>query len=200
MWTTQRPVTTRYSFSESISGINLQYTQQNNTIYSVYYQPDSEWVKKPSHKNRPRYYEQVAGVNIDNYFSLDNKLGFSIQHADVKNTSDSQWVFSFDAQWQSEQFSLESQVTFTDIDSKERQNNEWGGYLQSVWHFNDRWHAVLRPEYFKTRHAQSQTSILYGVVYRPQPAISFKIEYIDINQEQSFGFSQGFFASMAVLF
>ena len=202
VWTTNRPITTRYSFSESVSGVNLQYTQQNNNVFHLYYQPGSEWVPKPNDKNRPRDYEQVAGVSFDNYLSLENKLGFSVQHADVKNSNVSQWVFSLDGQWKNTQFDIEYQTTYAKINYHSVQSNseEWGGYIQGIWHFNDQWHAIVRPEYFLTRQNDSQTSMLYGLVYRPQPAISFKLEYVDINLKQSFGFSQGLFASMAVLF
>lgn len=204
VWTTKRPITTQYSFSESISGVSVQHTQRNNNVFHAYYQPGSEWSEKPKDKNRPRAYEHVGGISFDMYFSLDSKLGFAIQHADVKNTADSQWVFSMDGQWQSEQLAFEFQTTFADIDSQipttAQNEEEWGGYIQGVWHLNERWHVILRPEYFSSRVNESQSNMLYGITYRPQPAISLKLEYIDTNGERSFGVSQGVFASMAVLF
>ncbi len=203
VWTTNRPVTTRFSFSESISGINIQYTQHNNNTYQIYFQPGTEWLVKPTIKNRPRKYSKIFGISFDKYFGLNNKLGVAIQHARVIDTGDNQWVFSLDGQWQSRLIDLEFQSTYTTINFKHstsQKANEWGGYLQGIWHLNEQWHIVLRPEYFEARTKESQSSMLYGLVYRPQPALSLKLEYMDINRQQSFGFSQGWFASLAVLF
>ncbi len=203
VWTTNRPITTHFSFSESISGLNIQYTQHTNSIYQFYFQVGEEWVKKPLTKNRPRRYKNIFGFTFDKYSGFNNKIGFSAQHSQVVGSGDKQWLFSLDGQWQSSLIDLEFQTTYTAIDFKHSTNqtaNEWGGYIQAIWHVNEEWHFVLRPEYFEARTKESQSSILYGLVYRPEPALSFKLEYMDINHRQSFGFSQGFFASLAVLF
>jgi len=203
VWTSNRPITTRYSFSESVSGIRIRYIQQNNNLFQFYYQPGNEWVKKPLSRNNPRHYENVSGVSFDQYFSLNTKLGFAAQHATVKKTKDRQWVYSIDAQWQNKQLSMEFQTSYADINltmPNVMKEHEWGGYLQGVWHFNERWHAILRPEYFNSRLNQSQSSMLYGVVYQPQAALSIKLEYIDTNRQQSFGLEQGLFSSLALLF
>lgn len=203
VWTTSRPVTTRYSFSESISGLNLQYTRPNNDSFHIYAQPSSEWAPKPYDINRPRYYENVYGISFDTYFALDTKFGVAIQHAKVKGTGDKQWVFSLDGQWKSQHADLEFQTTFAEINFKQATNltqNEIGGYFQGVWHFNEQWHAVVRPEYFRSRIGESQSSMLYGMIYQPQPAISLKLEYVDTHRQQSFGLTQGLFGSLAVLF
>jgi len=203
VWTTNRPITTQFSFSESISGLNIQYTQHNNNVYQIYFQPGNEWVPKPIIKNRPRRYNSVFGLSFDKYFNLNDKLGFAFQYAQVRGSQDKQWVFSLDGQWQSKLIDFEFQSTYTIIDFKHpanKKSNEWGSYFQAIWHFNEKWHAVFRPEYFEARTKESQSSILYGLVYRPEPALSFKLEYMDVNHQQSFGFSQGWFASLAVLF
>lgn len=203
VWTTTRPITTQFSFAESVSGINLQYTQQDNTAYQVYYQPGREWVSKQREINRPFQFKDVFGVSVDKYFGLDGKVGVGAQHATITGTEDRQWVFSIDGQWKLPQLDLEFQTTYTDVDFKLPTTNtrkEWGGYVQAVWHVNERWHAVIRPEHFRSRYGQSQSSLLYGMVYQPIPELSLKLEYVDAQSEQSFGLSQGWFGSLAVLF
>jgi hypothetical protein len=205
VWTTIRPLTTYYNFSEFVSGVSLIYNDSEGVFpdVQVYYQPADEFFREPR-SVKPFRYQDVGGINIAFTNDLQKRLGFSVQHAENINYGEHQVLLGLDGRYSFGPLRLETEMTYTWITQKNNfhpsQKNEWGAYLQGIYSITDEWHLIARGEMFQSRY-QSKTSdhVLFGVVYRPVPAVSFKAEYVE-----TFGphldFSRGFYASMAVLF
>lgn len=205
VWTTIRPLTTYYNFSEFASGVSMLYSDAEGLLpdVQVYYQPSGEFFPKPR-SIRPVRYHQVGGINVAFTSDLQKRLGFSMQHAENSDSGDHQILAGIDGRFSVGAFSLESQVTHTWIIKQgtafHNHQDEWGAYVQTIYALNDQWSLVSRGEIFQSRY-QKKTSdnLLLGVVYRPVTAVSFKTEYVETFGPQ-LDFSRGLYASMAILF
>lgn len=205
VWTTIRPLTTYYNFSEFASGVSMLYSDLDGQLpdVQIYYQPSDEFFREPRSVKSFRY-QQVEGINVAFTSDLQKRLGFSIQHAENSDSGDHQILASIDGRFTIDAFSLESQVTHTWITQQgtaiHNHKDEWGAYLQTIYAINEQWSLVSRGELFQSRY-QNKTSdnLLLGVVYRPVAAVSFKTEYVETFGPQ-LDFSRGLYASMAVLF
>lgn len=205
VWTTIRPLTTYYNFSEFASGVSMLYSDADGLLpdVQVYYQPSDEFFRKPRSVH-PFRYQQVSGINVAFTSDLQKRLGFSMQHAENSDTDDHQVLAGIDGRFTIDAFSLESQITHTWIIKEGTtplaRQNEWGVYVQGIYALNDQWSVVSRGEVFQSRY-QKKTSdnLLLGIVYRPVTAVSFKTEYVETFGPE-LNFSRGLYASMAVLF
>lgn len=205
VWTTIRPLTTYYNFSEFASGVSLLYNDANGQLpdVQIYYQPSDEFFRQPYSVKQFRY-QHVGGMSVAFTSELEKRLGFSMQHAENSDTGAHQLLVALDGRITIDAFSLESQLTHTSIIKQGTtlltRQNEWGGYLQAIYALNTQWSVVSRGEVFQSRYQQkTSNNVLLGVVYRPVTAVSFKTEYVETFGPQ-LDFSRGFYASMAVLF
>ena len=205
VWTTIRPLTTYYNFSEFASGVSLLYNDADGRLpeVQIYYQPSDEFFREPR-SVKPFRYQQVSGFNVAFTSDLQKRLGFSMQRAENSDSREHQILASVDGRFTVGDFSFESQVTHTWITHQgtaiHNHKNEWGAYIQSIYALNEQWSLVSRGEMFQSR-TQTKTSdhLLLGVVYRPVTAVSFKTEYVETFGSQ-LDISRGLYASMAVLF
>jgi hypothetical protein len=205
VWTTIRPLTTHYNFSEFVSGVSFLYNDPDGQLPDVqlYYQPSDEFFREP-HGVKPFRYQDVGGINIAFTSDLQKRLGFSVQHAENTDYGEHQVLAGLDGRFSLGALRLESELTYTWITrqntSPHSHQNEWGGYVQAIYALNDEWSLVSRGEIFQSRYQKKNSDhLLFGVVYRPVPALSFKTEYVETFGPQ-LDFSRGFYASMAVLF
>lgn len=205
VWTTIRPLTTYYNFSEFASGISLLYNDPEGLLpdVQVYYQPSDEFFREPRGVKAFRY-QNVAGINVAFTGDLQKRFGLSVQHAENIDYGEHQVLAGIDGRFNLGPLRLESEMTYTWITRQDitphRHQNEWGGYVQAIYAVDDQWSLVSRGEIFQSRHQENTSDhLLFGVVYRPIPAVSFKTEYIETFGPQ-LDFSRGFYASMAVLF
>jgi len=204
VWTTIRPVSTYYSFSEFTSG--LSYRRQSASTpglnWEIYTQPGGELLRKPD--GLQKNYHDVVGVNVDYSLNLSEKFGISGQYAKVDETGEEQRLLSIDGQFPWKQLKLEFQATAANISggrpSMRAHDNEWGGYLQLVHNFYGHWNVVGRAEYFQAREYQeSNRNALIGLVYRPSPAVAYKFQYLS-NHGAKLDMASGFYGSIALLF
>lgn len=205
VWTTIRPLTTYYNFSEFASGVSLLYNDTEGLLpdVQIYYQPSDELFREPRSVKHFRY-QQVSGLNVAFTSDLQKRLGFSMQRAENSDSRDHLILASIDGRFTVGDFSLESQVTHTWITHQglafHNHKDEWGAYVQSIYAVNEQWSLVTRGEIFQSRYqAKTSDHLLLGVVYRPVSAVSFKTEYVETFGPQ-LDFSKGLYASMAVLF
>lgn len=206
VWTTIRPVSTYYSFSEFTSGLSYRHLSASipGLAWEIYTQPAGELLRKPKKHGRLRNYREVVGINVDYNLNLSEKFGISGQHAKVDETGEEQWLLSIDGQLLWKQLKLEFQATETNISggspSMRAHDNEWGGYLQLVHNFYGHWNLVGRVEYFQAREYQdSNRNALIGLVYRPSPAIAYKFQYLS-SHGAGLGMDSGLYGSIAILF
>ena len=203
VWTSNRPVTSTYSRANYITGVNVRHDFDALTGHAleVYWQPVEEFNPKALSAQERRY-QTVAGARWIAHEDLDYYLGVAFQHADVAYSNEIRNSVSVDGNWQHRWFELESELLFTQVDTDQRhyRNHDWGGYVQMavplVKHFN----LIGRYEHFEFSNQLAATNTaLGGIVYRPVPRLSFKLEWQQ-TQGSVYHNQTGLYSSIAVLF
>lgn len=204
VWTTTRPMTTYRSFPEYTSGLALSYQPQNAKLpeTQVFWQPDGEIRPKPR-SLATREYLHTAGVHLNWANGLTDKLGISLQHADVNHTDESQTLLGLNFKKTLGKFQFETEATHTHINGQNPtrvRDDEWGAYVLGSYALNDKWSALARHEHFADRDtAQGSRNTLLGLVWQPDPAIACKLEYVKQDGAR-LDIGTGFYASFSVLF
>ena len=202
VWTTTRPMTTTRSFANYTSGLELNYLPENSRLPEIqlYLQPDGEIMPR---RDELRGFIHVAGAHLNWEKGLNDKIGLSLQHADVNRSDDTQTLLGFNARKTLDKFEIETEATYTWIQGaklKRVRDDEWGAYLQGGYALSEKWSLVARQEYFSDRNTtQTSRNSLLGMVWRPVPAIAWKLEYVKQDGAR-LSISSGVYASFSVLF
>jgi hypothetical protein len=203
VWTTNRPITSTYSQANYITGLQIrhEFDALSGHALEVYVQPAQDFNHKPP-SSHERQYETVAGARWILNEDLDYYVGVAFQHAQVAHSDEMRNSISIDGNWQHKWFELESEVLFTHVDTSEfrHHGNDWGGYVQMTVPLIEHFNLITRYEHFEYANKLEPTNTeLGGVVYRPVPNLSFKLEW---QQTQGSGFynQTGLYSSVAVLF
>ncbi|TRW92690.1 hypothetical protein [Candidatus Methylobacter oryzae] len=203
VWTTTRPVTSNYSRANYVTGFNIRhdFDALSGHALEVYWQPAAEFNPKPLTEHE-RHYQTVAGARWIAHEDLDYYLGVSFQHADVDKSNETRNSISVDGNWQHKWFELESELLFTQVDTDQLhyRHHDWGGYVQMAVPLVDHFNLIARYEHFEFANKLAPTdTALGGIVYRPVPRLSFKLEWQQtegsVYQNQT-----GLYSSIAVLF
>lgn len=204
VWTTTRPMTTYRSFPEFTSGLALNYEPQNGKLpeVQVFWQPTGEL--RPIPKTLvTREYLHTVGAHLNWAKGLTDKVGISLQHADVNNLDESQTLLGLNVRKALGKFQFETEVTYTHIGGQNParvRDNEWGAYWLGGYAINDKWLVMARYENFADREVrQGSRNALLGFVWHPDPAIAWKVEYVK-QKGVRLDISSGIFASFSVLF
>ncbi len=203
VWTTNRPITTQYSYANYISGVQFRHEFDlfSGQAVEVYIQPYKEFFNKPIIM-QDRLYRWVLGATWVIEEDLDAYYALSFQHADVDEGNEGRTTLSFNAFLQRPSFEFESEflVTFIETDQAQIKHQDWGGYVQMsvpiLWDL----HLISRYEHFEfANKVIANDSLLSGVVYRPYSKLSLKLEW-----QQTWGSiyknGSGLYASIAVMF
>lgn len=206
VWTTIRPLSTYYSFPQYTSGLSYRHQSSSTEglALEIYTQPSGELLAKPKEDGQPRTYRHVAGVNADWNLNLSEKLGISGQYAEVVETGEEQRLMSVDGQLLWRKVKLEFQATWANISGGapllRAHDNEGGGFFQVAHNFYGHWNIIGRAEYFQAReYRESNQNALIGLVFRENPAISYKFEYLS-SHGAALGLDSGFYGAIAILF
>lgn len=204
VWTTTRPMTTYRSFPEYTSGLALNYSPQNTKLPEVqlFWQPDGEIRARPR-EFVAREYEHTEGIHLNWPIGLTDKVGITLQHADIKDSNEDQTLLGFNYRKTLGKFQFETEATSTHISGSNParvRDDEWGAYLLGGYAINDKWSTMVRYEYFADRQVnQGSRNALVGLVWRPDPAIFWKLEYVK-QEGARLNIGTGFYASFSVLF
>ena len=204
VWTTTRPITTERGFSDYTSGASLIYNDAKGRLPDVqfYVQPAGEFRPTPSSR-AIREYERVSGFHLNFPSGLNDKLGFSFQHAQVKNTGVQQNLIGFNFNKELGSLELESEAIHThisDTNNAPLQDSEWGAYLQGVYALDERWHLIARYENFVDRDfSGASKNALLGIFYKSASPLVWKFEYIEQDGRQ-LEIQTGLYASFSMLF
>ncbi len=202
VWTTSRPLTTKYSFANYISGIHVRHELDvfSGHALEFYWQPYEDFYPKP--RSKSRHYQSVYGASWILQDDLDRYLSFNIQHANVKHSNESRTTIGINGMLHHEYFELESELLSTWVNNQPNNINaqDWGGYLQLSVPIPFDLNIISRYEHFEFSHqSQAVDTFLNGLVYRPYSKLSLKLEW-----QQSWGSLQenktGLYASVAVMF
>jgi hypothetical protein len=203
VWTTTRPVTSSYSRANYVTGVNFRhdFDALAGRALEFYWQPAAEFNPKPLTEHE-RHYQTVAGARWIAHEDLDYYLGVSFQYADVDKRNEIRNSISVDGNWQHKWFELESELLFTQVDTDQLhyRNHDWGGYVQMAVPLVDHFNLIARYEHFEFANKLAATdSALGGIVYRPVPSLSFKLEWQQ-TEGSVYKNQTGLYSSIAVLF
>jgi hypothetical protein len=204
VWTTTRPMTTYRSFPEYTSGLSFNYTPSDDTLPEIqlYRQPNGELVPRPK-TLVTREYLRATGIHLNWVYGLTDKVGLSFQHATINHTSETQTLLGFNARKTLSALQIETETTYTHVtgvNPARYRDDEWGAYLLGSFILNDRWSLLARYEYFSDRNTiASSRNALLGFSWRPDPAMVWKLEYVQ-QKGAMLDIDSGIFASFSVLF
>ncbi len=203
VWTSTRPVTSTYSRANYITGLQLRhdFDALSGHALEIYVQPVEDFNHKvlSSHE---RQYQTIAGARWILNEDLDYYIGVAFQHAQVAHSDEMRNSISIDGNWQHKYFELESELLFTHIDTTEvrQHGNDWGGYVQMAIPIVDKFSLITRYEHFEfAEKLEPMNAELGGIVYRPVPSLSFKLEWQQTQGSSSHN-QTGLYSSIAVLF
>lgn len=206
VWTVNRPLATYYSFPEFTSGASLHYQWDRHGLWDarLYAQPGKDLFWKAS-DYRPRKYTRVLGVDIR--YSKDSlsrdRIGLSWQTAHLPQSHGDQEYVSIYGGATIGPIRWSFQVSSTRIHGNTTplaHQHEHGGYLQAVYPVTGRWYLIAQGERYQTRdYPMPALRRVIGAVYRPQPAISWKLDYLNASGAST-GPPTGVYAALAVLF
>jgi hypothetical protein len=203
VWTSTRPVTSNYARANYVTGLQLRhdFDALSGHALEVYVQPVDDFNHKTLNSHE-RQYDTVAGARWILNEDLDYYVGVSYQYAKVMHSDEMRNSISIDGNWQHKWFELESELLFTRIDTKEAMlhDNDWGGYVQMAVPIVDKFSLITRYEHFEfAEKTEVMNAELGGVVYRPVPSLSFKLEWQQVQGSTSHN-QTGLYSSVAVLF
>ena len=204
VWTTTRPMTTYHGFSEYTSGASLLYSGNKSLL------PDMQLYVQPGSEIRPRTldivvreYEQVSGLHLSWPSEFNDKLGWSLQHAHIKNTNAQQTLigFNFNKTFGPLEFETEAHHTHLSGTNDGRvRDTETGTYVQGAYKLNEHWFLTNRYEYFAGRmFLNASENAVFGFAYKPTPSSTWKLEYVK-QYGQLMEIQPGLYASFARLF
>ena len=201
--TTVRPAVTFRNFSEYATGASVLYSDPNTSFpeLQIYAQPIGELSERPASLTVHQY-KQVEGAHVSLPLGLLDKIGASFQQSkDVHGVNES--LYGFDYHYTINKLTLQGEATYSDISNNGTglgRDTEWGAYAAASYALSDQWSAYGWYETFADRRASSTAhDVLFGVAYRPHPAIVFKLEYLQNISGHPVN-PTGVFASWSVLF
>lgn len=202
--TTTRPMTTRRGFSEYTSGLALHYAAQDSGLPEVqaYWQPARELMPRPKTLTT-RDYQSSIGVHLNWSSGLTDKVGLSLQRANVAGIDESQTLAGLNARKALDRFQIETEATFAQISGHNParlRHREWGAYVLGAYALTDQWSLMAHYEYFADRSTtQGSRSALLGVSWRYNPAVVWKLEYVR-QKGARLDIGTGLVSSLSVLF
>ncbi len=203
VWTTNRPLTSSYSRANYITGANIRHDFDVLTGHAleVYVQPVDDFNHKPTTEHE-RHYLTVAGARWITHEDLDYYFAVSFQDAEVEHNVEHRDSVGIDGNWQNKWFELESEFVFTHVATNQLHyhNQDWGGYVQMAVPLVEHFNLITRYEHFEfANQLAASNTALGGVVYRPMPRLSFKVEWQQ-TEGSVFNNQTGLYSSIAVLF
>ena len=198
-----RPLTTYSGFSEYPNG--LSWLHENplgvGPDWQLYWQPNNEWHKRPSSVTH-RHYSDVLGAHVNWSLGMVDKVGASFQQGRLVETGETYRVYGINLRKSFDKLMLESEATTSTWAGAvpRAHDRESGLYVLADYGFTPSWHGLVEWEQFQGHQvALPSRNTLAGFAYKPEPALSWKLEYV-----HQMGVSQdipsGWLASISTLF
>ena len=181
--TATRPAVTFVNFSQYATGFSMLYSGPRSDLPDVqlYWQPHGEFLGKPSSPFTFDTYRTVEGLHLKFPVSLLDQVGVSFQQTtDLRGTTQS--LGGVDFQLTFGRVGLQGEATYSGLGGETRglaRRKEWGGYLAASYAVTNQFNAYTWYEQFSSRFdTSSARDLLWGVSFRPDPAIVLKLEYL----------------------
>lgn len=201
--TVTRPLTTYRGFSEYANGLSWLHDtyRDGSPEWQLYWQPGKEWLRRPDNI-APRHYRDVVGAHVGWQLGLVDMVGLSYQSGTLTNTGEKYALVGVNGRRTFGPLMLESEaVTSHWSGSAARAHDtEWGLYALADYTVTPRWHGIVEWEHYQDHQVvQASQNTLFGVAYKPEPALVWKLEYVHQTGAAT-GIGTGWYGCFAVLF
>ena len=181
--TATRPAVTFLNFSQFATGFSMLYSDPTGDLpdLQLYWQPHGEFLEKPTSPFVLDSYSLVEGLHLKFPVSLLDQVGVSFQRTtDLRGTTQS--LGGVDFQLSFGRLGLQGEATYSALGGDTRglvRRDEWGGYLAVSYALTNNVTAYSWYEQFSGRlDTTAARDLLWGVSFKPDPAIVFKLEYL----------------------
>jgi len=181
--TATRPAVTYQNFSPYLTGFSMLFSNTRGDLPDLqfYWQPHGVFLQRPSSPFALDTYRTVEGLHLKFPVSLLDQVGVSFQQTtDLRGTVQS--LGGLDFQLNFGRVGLQGEATYSRLSGETQglaRRQEWGGYLAVSYALTDKFTAYTWYEEFSGRYDPSAArDLLWGVSFRPDPAIVFKLEYL----------------------
>ncbi|MBI2799901.1 MAG: hypothetical protein HYX63_06365 [Gammaproteobacteria bacterium] len=211
-WTVTRPLVTVLPFATRATGVSvhgaLAFDSGNVLDYTLYVDGskaldplrDDIATEDIELRRLHNAFDTAVGGQLRYHFWDDRaELGASYSNIQVRGLKDRSHLFGVDGRcfWRQVEFTSEALIRYSD---GTRENSEWGVFVQAAIPLVESLHAIVRLEQFKGDRAATRARLgTFGLAYRPQSSMVFKLEYRLGGHNQAVA-PDGAFASASVLF
>jgi len=182
-----RPYTTARGFEAYTSGVGWLHDPESGVTpnWQLYWQPDTEWFKRPANQ-APRSFRDVYGGHIIMPLGLLDKIGASFQHGELIETGETFTLFGINANKTFGKLKLESEAITANFSgtvlpgATPRVHDYESGIFGLVdYAIIPKLHGLLEGEYYQDHTvSDSSRSTLAAVAYKPSVPVVWKLEYI----------------------
>ena len=169
--TTTRPHIVGNFFPKATTGVLYRYQLNEENTLSFTFQDNADL----SHQ------DNVINVKKHKSFTYrgtkdDLSYSFSLGEYTEENSLEANYA-GIGAQYDSDAFTTQAELFIQH--TKTSEEKPYSGYVQSTWHFKERHDAVVRFERYDDHSIDMEEEIyLLGYVYRPNPNMALKGEYV----------------------
>lgn len=176
--TSSNPLYSSKMFPKFLTGLDTNgYINEDHTLkYHLFIQVnddlDEEYINIKNNL--------FIGSALDYELSDEINLGTSIAYFETKDIHKNISLAQVNAKYNNYPFLIQTEWAYTDISNKtfNRNDFQFGGYVQGMYNFNMQHAIVNRYEYFKDTQTNTKENIgIIGYSYRPMYSISLKAEY-----------------------
>ncbi|MCB2106256.1 MAG: hypothetical protein KDE14_01090 [Rhodobacteraceae bacterium] len=204
VWTTTRPLTSYRNYPEFVTGVSAiaEGLGAQELRVETYWQPGSD-LDGPDPSNVAYLFHNTYGLHAELPLGLTDKIGLSLQGADVKGTREKQFLVGLNGRFTLDRLEIETEMTWTALKHPlvvRKHKTEYAGYVQGAFAISDKLYLIGRGEFFRDRNFdRTSRNFLIGLNYRPKAPISWKLEYVE-QSGPNLGISSGPIASFNILF
>ncbi len=185
-----RPNTTALGFETNVSGINWMHNIENSETpdLQIYWQPDYEWFERLPRETL-RHFRDVYGAHVNKSLGLIDKIGASLQHGELVETGENYTVLGANVMRTFGNLMLESEALTARFYGRalpwappRLHNHESGIFGLADYSITAEWHAIVEWERYQDHLvAMPSRNWLYGIDFKPQPYMVWKLEYVRQN-------------------
>jgi hypothetical protein len=211
-WTVSRPLTTDEGFAHHLTGLMLhgEWLFENHELgYQLYVDDSVRLDPKPDNpspagRDLPgieigAFDRAVGGRLLLKSVDADWQLGGSLVNFGIEGVEGRRTLVGLDFLWRHGGHEWSGEAIYR-FDAEDRDNSEWGAFLQGIVPLHAGWSLVLRQERYVEQAFDRPIDLSnVGLAWRPIPPLVFKLERRWGTGNELFA-PDGGFASVAVLF
>lgn len=213
VWTVSRPLTSAAAFSRHASGAMVYGTLplwRRDLDYSIYVDDTKRFDQRESKElafedtgstiTLSGAFRRAAGARLL-YHPVPGQLELGLSYArfELQEYRKDKTLIGADLHWKLPALEVSAE-TLRRYSSGSSDADEYGSYVQLVVPLPRHWHAIGRYERYRAAIEPSAATLrTFGLTWRPQPAISWKLEYRSGTGNERVSPS-GLLGSLAILF